>query len=113
MRKSESRRKSFSRAMPAPVARRVRVLDSEALTDARGRQFLRFAIDVRRGFGEQGEWEKDSMLGCAYTNEREVYVQDGGGYYAARALLGAGGKARVDVCRAPQLAIATPAKLPG
>jgi hypothetical protein len=108
MKKSESRRKSFSRAMPVPVSRRVRVLDTEALTDARGKRFVRFAIDVRRAFDEQGAWQKDSMLGCAYPEEREVYVQDGSAYVSARNLLSAGAKARADVCRpAPVLALQT------
>lgn len=110
MKKSESRRKSFSRAMPVPVARRVRVLDQEALTDARGKKFVRFAVDVRRGFGEEQEagWRNDDVVGCAYPNEREVYVQDGDAYFAARSLLSAGGKARPDVCRAaPVLALQT------
>jgi hypothetical protein len=100
LKKAESKRKRFSRAAPAPVQRRVRVLDTEAQADVRGKKFVRFAIDLRRTWDEQGSWEEDSVVGCAYPDEREVFVQHGEAYLSARSTLGAEDKqGRADVCR--------------
>jgi hypothetical protein len=99
LQKAESKRKRFSRAAPAPVERRVRVLDTEGQLDARGKQFVRFAIDVRHAWDERGAWQRDSVLGCAYPSEREVFVQQGRGYRAARSLLGQREKEQANVCR--------------
>jgi hypothetical protein len=100
LQKAESRRSRFSRAAPVAVERRVRVLDRVALTDARGRQFVRFAIDERRLRGKQSPWAQASVVGCAYPGEREVFVRRGKGYLPARSLLGADEQERADVCRA-------------
>ena len=100
LKKAESRRAKYSRAAPAPVTRRVRVLDSVALTDAHGRQFVRFAVDERRGWDERSAWRSDRMLGCAYPNEREVFVQREDVYLPARGMLGKEVEERSDVCRA-------------
>jgi hypothetical protein len=100
LKKAESRRAKYSRAAPAPVTRRVRVLDSVALTDAHGRQFVRFAVDERRGWDDRGTWRSDRMLGCAYPNEREVFVQRDDAYLPARGMLGKDVEERSDVCHA-------------
>jgi uncharacterized membrane protein len=100
LKKAESKRSRFSRATPAPVQRRLRILDEVALTDARGKQFVRFAIDVRRSFNEEGVWRSDDVVGCAYPNEGQLFVQHGAAYFSARIMLGERQKARADVCRA-------------
>jgi hypothetical protein len=103
LQKAQSKRKRFSRAAPAPVERRVRVLDTEVQPDARGKKFVRFAIDVRHAWDEPDTWEKDSVLGCAYPSEQEVFVQHGSAYRAARSLLGQHEQEQASVCRvAPQ-----------
>lgn len=100
LRKVESKRSRFSRAAPVVVQRRVRVLDAAALIDARGKAFIRFAIDERRSRSEHGPWSKGSVVGCAYLNERELFVRRGPAYVPANMLLGEDAAARADVCRA-------------
>ncbi len=103
--KAESRRSRFSRAMPVARERRVRVLDSAALVDVRGKAFVRFAIDVRRPWDDEGLWEQDNLLGCAYVAEGRVFVQRGENYLPAGSVVGKNDKPQPDVCRpAPQLA---------
>lgn len=99
LKKAESRRAKFSRAAPAPVQRRVRV-EAETLTDARGKQFVRFAIDERRGWEVEGTWHEDRVVGCAYLQEREVLVRHKQGYFPARLLLGKSEQARPGACSA-------------
>lgn len=96
--KAQAKRSRFSRAAPVPVERRVRVLDTAAEKDVHGREFLRFAIDVRRAFDEHDEWQKDSILGCAYPKERKVFVQRGDGYYPAKSVLGASARKAPGAC---------------
>lgn len=100
MKKVESKRKRFSRAMPVPVERRVRVLDTEPSTDARGKEFVRFAVDERHSWHEEGKWTADRMVGCAYPSEGEVFVRQGETYTPARSMLGKSGGKRSDVCQA-------------
>ncbi len=100
LKKVDSKRRRFSRAAPVPVQRRIRVLDTVAVTDVRGKQFVRFAIDTRRSFDEHGSWQQDSVVGCAYLNERQVFVRHGDAYRPARSLLGEDQKERPGVCRA-------------
>jgi hypothetical protein len=100
LQKAESRRKAFSRVMPVAVERRVRVLDAVALTDARGASFVRFAVDVRRGWVEDSPWETEALLGCAYPETEQVFVQRGSRYFAAASLVGKATKPVPDVCRA-------------
>jgi hypothetical protein len=103
--KAESRRSRFSRAAPVARERRVRVLDSVAQVDVRGKGFVRFAIDVRRPWDEKDTWEQADLQGCAYVAEGKVFVQRGAAYLPARSAVGAQEKAVADVCRAaPQLA---------
>jgi hypothetical protein len=110
MKKIESKRKRFSRAMPVPVERRVRVLDTEPTTDARGKAFVRFAIDERHSWHEEGKWTADRMLGCAYASEGEVFVQQGEAYTPARSMLGKSGGKRSDVCQANAAVVVQVAK---
>jgi hypothetical protein len=107
LRKSEKKRAKFSRVMLPPSERRVRVLDEQAQTDVRGKQFLRFAIDERAGWRNEREWNEDSVLGCVYLEEDQVYVQAGDSYVHARSKLGKGAKAQDGVCRSAQVDPAT------
>jgi hypothetical protein len=100
LKKAEARRSRFSRAAPVPVVRRVRVLDTVAQADARGKTFVRFAIDVHRRGAEDGAWSHDAVVGCAYLDERKVFVQSDDAYLPARSLLGEEVTAQPDVCRA-------------
>lgn len=97
LKKAEAKRARFSRAMPTPTERRVRVLDGSA-TDARGREFLRFAIDLRRPWSEHGGWQRDGLVGCVYLGSREVFVKVEDRYVPAKELLGRQGKAAPGVC---------------
>lgn len=100
LKKAESRRSRFSRAAPVAVERRVRVLDTVALTDRNGREFLRFAIDERRPWDAPGAWAMDSVVGCAYPSERAVFVRRGEAYRPARSMLGHEDTTQPDACRA-------------
>lgn len=106
LQKAESKRRRFSRAAVVPVQRRVRVLDAAALTDVRGKKFVRFAIDVRRPSDEQNSWHKDNVTGCAYLDEREVFVRRAGAYVPASSVLGEDAGERSGVCQAAQVASA-------
>jgi hypothetical protein len=109
MRKSESKRSRFSRAAPVAIERRVRVLDTLAQADARGKSFVRFAVDVRHPFDETGTWEQNAMVGCAYPDEAQVFVKRGEGFVTAKGALNGQGKAAASVCvAAPQVAVVSP-----
>jgi hypothetical protein len=110
LRKSDKKRARFSRAMVPPAERRVRVLDQQAQTDARGKEFLRFAIDERAAWRGEREWLEDSVLGCVYLEEAQVYVQAGDSYVHARSKLGKRAKAEDGVCRSAQVDPTTLAK---
>lgn len=87
----DSRRSRFSRARPAPTARRVRILDEAPLVDATGAAFFRFAIDTRRGYfdaDDQGTWTKNAEVGCVYPERQGVYVRVGDRHYPVAFLLG-------------------------
>lgn len=98
--RAESKRSRFSRAAPVALERRVRVLDTFALADGHGKSFVRFAIDERRFAGKQGRWRRDSIEGCAYPNERQVFVRRGDRYLPARSLFGDNPQERPGACRA-------------
>lgn len=109
----QAKRSVFSRVAPMPVARRVRVLDAVAYTDARGKTFVRFAIDTRDARGERDSWENDAIVGCVYPHGRKVFVQSGDEFLPASSVLGGDHAPQADVCRAApvaavQLAVAPP-----
>ena len=69
---------------------------------------MRFAVDVRRPFDEDGLLGQDAMQGCAYPDEGKVFVRLGAEYVTAKGMLNGRGKAPAGVCEAvPQLAAAT------
>jgi hypothetical protein len=109
LQKIEGKRSRFSRAMPVQVQRRVRVLDTVVETDARGRQFVRFAIDVRRDFfDEEATWESNAIVGCAYPKEREVFVRRDDAYYPASIVVGRDARVERGACQAAgELALTT------
>jgi hypothetical protein len=97
---AQQKRSRFSRSAPVPTERRVRVLDTTAQTDVHGKHFVRFAVDERLRWDDDSEWEMDAILGCAYLDQKEVFVKRGEDYVPASNTLGKDGKARSDVCRA-------------
>jgi len=99
--KAEARRSSFSRVARAPAQRRVRVLVTSAQADARGERFVRFAIDVRYGWNQAGTWTLAAMEGCAYVEQKKVFLLRGDGYVLARSFLRGDEEAQPDACRAP------------
>jgi hypothetical protein len=88
----------FSRARLPPRERRVRVLGSATSADAKGRAFLRFAIDVRFG----NEWQENDIIGCAYPKSGELFVKRGDVYRPAAFLLGKSGEPAPGVCEIPR-----------
>jgi hypothetical protein len=100
LQRAEAKRSRFSRAAPVALERRVRVLDGAVVADVHGKSFVRFAIDERRFGREEGAWRRESVSGCAYLNEREVFVRRGDKYLPARSLLGKDAKERPGACRA-------------
>ena len=81
----DSRSSRFSRARPVPRQRRVRIVRASTVRDQLGRQFIRFAIDVRFG---ASNWKTDDVVGCIYTPAGDVYVKSGGVYRPAAFLEG-------------------------
>lgn len=111
LKKADAKRSRFSRAAPPPKARRVRVLDTVAHADVHGKQFVRFAVDVRHRWAEDGEWALEAFLGCVYVDQKEVFLQQGEDYLPASSVLDGDGEPQPDVCRATpeaQVAAAAP-----
>jgi hypothetical protein len=111
LKKAEARRSKFSRAAPPPKARRVRVLDTIAVSDVNGKQFVRFSVDVRHRYSEDGQWTRGAFLGCVYIDEKKVFVEQGSDYVPASGVLNGDGEPQDDVCRpapedAAQMAVA-------
>lgn len=105
LKKAEAKRSKFSRAAPPPKARRVRVLDTVALRDANGRPFVRFAIDIKHRFSEDGEWTEGAFLGCVYVDEKKVFVEQGADFIRASDVLSGDGEPQDGVCvAAPEAA---------
>jgi hypothetical protein len=88
--------KRFSRARPPPRERRVRVTQSTAMRDARGRAFVPFAVDVRFG----SEWQRDDVVGCVYRENGDVFVKRGDAHRPAAFLLGKNAQAVAGACTA-------------
>jgi len=98
LKKAEAKRSKFSRAAPPPKARRVRVLDTVATSDVNGKQFVRFAIDIKHRFSEDGEWSEGAFVGCVYVDDKKVFVEQGADYVPASSVLNGDGEAVPDVC---------------
>lgn len=103
----EARRNRFSRSYIPPHARRVRVLEPERSTDARGAAFAAFAVDersggfTRRSADDSGHWRKDAIVGCVYPARDEIFIKRGDKFFGAGLLLGKKTAAADDtVCRA-------------
>lgn len=109
--RAQSKRSRFSRMAPMPVVRRVRVTDDVTYTDARGRPFVRFAVDTHSARNEDGAWSNDAMSGCAYPNSGKVFVQSGDDFIPAANLLGSEQESQESACReAPVVAVVELAK---
>jgi hypothetical protein len=102
----EGSRSRFSRARLAPQARRVRILDEQPRKDARGRAFMRFAVDARHGIravagDDESAWRRDTITGCAYLDRGQVFVSSGDQFRPAAFLLGKNLKAAAETtCQA-------------
>jgi hypothetical protein len=86
----------FSRSRPPPRERRVRVTQSSASVDQRGRSFVPFAIDVRFG----SEWRENDIVGCVYRGSGDLFVKRGDQYRPAAFLLGKNVDPVAGVCEA-------------
>jgi len=106
----EARRNRFSRSYIPPQARRVRVLDGQRSTDARGAEFVAFAVDERSGslarlVADDSHWRKDAIVGCVYPARDEIFVKRSDKFFGAGLLMGKKTDAADDtICRpAPTL----------
>lgn len=108
LKNADAKRSRFSRSAPPPKARRVRVVDTVVQADVQGRQFVRFAIDVRTRWADDGEWALDAFLGCVYVDQKQVFLQQGSDYLPASGLLSGEGEPQPDVCRPALTADAAP-----
>lgn len=105
LKKAEAKRSKFSRSSPPPKARRVRVLDTVALRDVNGQYFVRFAVDIKHRWSEDGEWTEGAFLGCVYVDEKKVYVEQGSDFVPASDVLDGDGEPQEGVCvAAPEAA---------
>jgi|GEM_PF-1415124 len=101
LKKVEKKRSRFSRAMPTPAERKVRVLDAKALKDQNGKWFVRFAVDERFPWMDKDKWNEDRIIGCVYTGKKSnVFVQTGKTFRPAKTMLGKRAKPNNVVCRA-------------
>lgn len=74
----------------------MRVTQTSASTDKRGRAFVAFSVDVRFG----GEWRENDIVGCAYRGSGELFVKRGDSYRPAAFLLGKNLEPVPGVCEA-------------
>ena len=101
----EAGRNRLSRSYIPPQARRVRVPDGERSTDARGAEFVAFAVDERsgrlafRGADDSVGWREDVIVGCVYPAQGEIFIKRGDKFFAAGLLLGQKTAADDTVCR--------------
>jgi hypothetical protein len=89
----------FSRARLPAAERRVRVLDEKPRQDRGGESFYTFAIDSRRGWGDdkgEASWAKAAITGCVYPSRGEVFIKRGKAYHPAEAAVGKKTKAAAD-----------------
>lgn len=93
---AEERRSRFSRARMPPRERRLRMTQAAVSTDASGRAFVPFAVDVRFGAG----WKDGDLVGCAYPATGEVFVKRGDTHRPAEAMLGKNVQPVAGVCEA-------------
>lgn len=111
--KADAKRSKFSRAMPVPAQRRVRVLSGVAEHDGRGHEFIRFAIDERAPFDEEGAWHEGRIVGCVYMGTRKVFVQRGDSYVPAPSRSDSDARAQPGVCQNAAQASTSPSERAG
>jgi hypothetical protein len=107
LKKSEAKRKRFSRSSP-PKARRVRVLDAVAMMDVHGKQFVRFAVDARYSWDDEATWEEGMYTGCVYVDQKQVFVEQGADSHVTALSMLSGEQAEAP----PDSCVATPAGQP-
>jgi hypothetical protein len=103
----EGARSRYSRAASPAAERRLRLLDTEPVMDAKGSAFVRFAVDARYGLAVElrrdggGRWQQNAITGCVYPGSGEVYLRYGDAFRSAGVLLGRKTlRAASHVCRA-------------
>jgi len=74
------------------------MLDTSAQPDARGKSFVRFAVDERYE-GDEAEWQQNAIIGCVYLEQKQVFFQRAADYVPASAALGRDVKPQTQVCR--------------
>jgi hypothetical protein len=87
----EAQRSRFSRALPPPQQRRVRVLDEAPKADAQGGEFHAFAIDERHGWADddvKSPWREATMTGCVYPRTGAIFLKSGDQHRPAEFMLG-------------------------
>jgi hypothetical protein len=92
----EGERSRFSRVLMPPTERHVRVLEGGAEKDPRGRAFVRFAVDEKRGT----RWARNAIVGCLYPDGGAVFVQRLGKVQSVAQYLGQDGPATTTECTA-------------
>lgn len=55
---------------------------------------------MHRPWREEGAWEEGEIVGCAYPDDKKVFVGYGERYFPAAHVVGADEAAQPDVCRA-------------
>jgi len=86
----------FSRSRPMPHERRVRITEATLSRDAKRREFMPFAVDVRFG---AGDWKQNDIVGCVYRASGSVFVKRGDAYFPASLLLGKAAEPVAGVCQ--------------
>ncbi|MBL7685658.1 MAG: hypothetical protein JNK65_06465 [Deltaproteobacteria bacterium] len=94
LRKKESERSKFSRALLPPTGRKIRIENNTPQTDPQGHSFISFSIDENRGYAvnpqkSDHQWLKNAIVGCMYPASGEVMVKRGNVFYPASILWGA------------------------
>jgi len=112
----ERKHSRLSRSRLPPLARRARIVDTEARTDAKGAAFVAFAVDDQHGYAafddgpSEASWRKDVIVGCVYPERGEVFVRIGNDYRPGGLLLGKSVKvADAAVCHAGSAPVANAA----
>lgn len=80
-----------------PRERRVRIEQTSASVDKKGREFFAFVVDSRFG----SEWQED-LTGCVYKGSGSLFVKRGDGYVPASYLQGKRVEPVAGVCEAAE-----------
>jgi hypothetical protein len=104
LKKQEDKRNRFSRAVPVPKQRRVRVSEEHEV-DTRGEEFVRFAVDQLRDWDDEYSWH-ERIVGCVYPGKSKIFVKRDEDYLPASSLLGKDVDPQPGACRSAAQAAA-------